>query len=209
MSTQSKKEVKMALFQLGKIEAKDQPEAIALKLLDKGDKEALKIYFYSILYADKTAEEAKLAIQEDFRYYQHRGYIKLIDPENPIEGYQIRSELSNIFSPGKANVEGWIEQWRAIFPKGGDQFGRYRGDRQGCINKMEKFLENNPKISVEQIFKATRNYVGRHEPINYQGMARAHYFIDKNGMSKLLGEIEQLSDDMEQEQQTRKFEIDA
>jgi hypothetical protein len=65
---------------------------------------------------------------------------------------------------------------------------------------MSKFVRNNPSIKRAEIFAATRKYVRSFEAKgSFEYMKLANYFIEKNGNSTLLSEIEGLSEDMIEE----------
>jgi hypothetical protein len=124
------------------------------------------------------------------------GYIKLIEDD----GVELRQKTLDLFSIVNSNASNWIEDWRKIFPAGSNADGfRYRGDKQGCLRKMNKFLKNHRAVSKEIIFTATKKYIERYKLKNYAYSKQAHYFIEKDGVSTLASEIESL---MENEQQS-------
>ena len=92
-------------------------------------------------------------------------------------------------------VTQWIESWREIFPEGVNTAGfRYRGDKAEVTQKMIKFV-NTQDYTLEQIFKATRDYVERFSLRGYAYMQQAHYFIQKRGVgSTLSAECEGLAE---------------
>ena len=71
---------------------------------------------------------------------------------------------------------------------------RYRGDKAEVTQKMIKFV-NTQDYTLEQIFKATRDYVERFSLRGYAYMQQAHYFIQKRGVgSTLSAECEGLAE---------------
>lgn len=92
-------------------------------------------------------------------------------------------------------VENWIDSWRELFPSGVKSGGRpVRGDKQGVLKKMKKFVKQNPNIPINTIFKATKNYVISKKLDNWNFMTCADYFIEKNNISLLSSFIEDLSE---------------
>jgi len=125
------------------------------------------------------------------------GYIKKTGDK--LMDYELRHKMKEIFKPAPSGVADWIEDWRSLFPKGSNRSGyRYRGDKQGCIKKMIKFVKNNPSIKRSEIFAATKKYIHKFRD-DYTYMKLAHYFIEKDGNSTLLSEIEGLSEDQIEE----------
>lgn len=133
--------------------------------------------------------------KEKMKFFEEAGYVKLLDDIDPFD-FEPLAKTINIFKDVKSdNVEHWIEQWRELFPAGSNSNGfRYRGDKQGCLNKMKIFVKNNPKVTKETIFTATKKYVEKFKGNGYMFMKQAHYFIGKDKGSFLLSEIEGLSE---------------
>lgn len=191
------KEIKFTIKQLLKITDIPVTDAIELKLLHKKDPEALEYFYKYVMLPDQDDIEDNEAIrlknlQDIFSYFEDHGYIKVTNSDDPIHNYEVRGKLRQVFGNGEIDVSSWIEEWRNIFPKGGGTY-RYRGDKQGCIKKMKTFMEKNPKVTKDEIFRATRVYVKKFFP-SYAYMKQAHYFIDKDGTSSLLSEIEGLTE---------------
>lgn len=94
-----------------------------------------------------------------------------------------------------ANVKDWYQEWRELFPKGVNSNGYpYRGDKEACLAKMQKFVRNN-SFSKEEIFQATKIAVNRsklNEDMKY--LPLAHYFIYKNETSSLKQFCEMVKD---------------
>jgi hypothetical protein len=137
--------------------------------------------------------------KSELEYLQTESWIKL-----STEGIKIRPKF-NLFFPGKHPikvlkqedkvVEDWIDSWRDIFPIGVKSGGRLvRGDKQGVLKKMKQFVKQNPKISVEDIFKATKLYVLEKRNSNWQFMICADYFISKDNTSMLSAWIENINE---------------
>ena len=96
----------------------------------------------------------------------------------------------------KTKVKGWIQEYRDLYPKGMNPNGYpFKGDKQGCINNMAKFLLNYPEFdNKELILNATKSYLDKKKKDNYDYVSMADRFIWKNGMSTLAGYCEQLKD---------------
>jgi hypothetical protein len=111
--------------------------------------------------------------------------------------FELRPKLIDTLKKPASNVADWIDQWRELFPKGSNRGGyRYRGDKQGCLKKMIKFVKTNPSIKIPEIFAATKNYIHSYEVKNdFQYIKLAHYFIEKDGISTLASNIEGLTEE--------------
>jgi hypothetical protein len=85
------------------------------------------------------------------------------------------------------DLESFVETYRSIFPKGVESAPGHpaRGDKQGCIAKMKKFLVRYPEYSRETILEATKKYVNLKSHSNYHRIQTAHYFIEREGVSTL------------------------
>lgn len=96
-----------------------------------------------------------------------------------------------------------VEDYRAIFPEGvRNAGGEYlKGNDKDITSKMNTFV-NKYKYPVETILGATANYVNQQAREQYKWCSAAHFFISKNGVSKLAteceafrGKIDEKSDD--------------
>ena len=104
-------------------------------------------------------------------------------------------EILGIKELVKRTAVEWIEEYRNKFPKGILTGNRpVRGDKQGCLKKMNAFLKANPETTKEQIFEATDLYIQKSKANGYDRMTCADYFIEKNGASMLSSYLENLSD---------------
>lgn len=110
------------------------------------------------------------------------------------DGTATAIEIQGIKEPVKRTAEEWIEDYRNKFPKGILTGNRpVRGDKQGCLKKMNTFLKANPETTKEQIFEATDLYIQKSKANGYDRMTCADYFIEKNGASMLSSYLENLS----------------
>jgi hypothetical protein len=97
-------------------------------------------------------------------------------------------------------LEELVDRYRDLFPRGVKSGGYYvSGDKKSCQMKLKRFLKKY-NFSEQEILSATSNYVERMAEQGYQYMQLAHFFIEKNGVSNLAAECEQLKiDDVEKE----------
>ena len=95
----------------------------------------------------------------------------------------------------KLNLLEFVNQYRALFPKGKNTNGfPYKGDKQGCLKKMAKFLKLYPEYTKEVILKVTTSYINTKRVGGFQFMHLAHFFIEKNGVSTLGSLCEQFEE---------------
>lgn len=84
-----------------------------------------------------------------------------------------------------------VEDFIAIFPEGKrNAGGEYlRGNSTDVTEKLNKFLKKY-KYPAETILGATSKYVKQQARDDYRWCSAAHFFINKNGVSKLATECE-------------------
>lgn len=116
-----------------------------------------------------------------------------------------RQRMLDLFqTKDEQEVASWIEQWLELFPKGVKSGGYYiKSNKEDCLKKMIKFLKVR-KYTKKQIFEATKNYVDRKAKEDYAYMMKAEYFIEKDGVSALSTEIENIGEE-EENDWTRKL----
>jgi len=152
------------------------------------------VLLYAIVNKDKEVEKIvtlKGDIHATARNLEQKGYIKIMEDNSWILRKKALSLQTQTLEKRAQNL---LESFRGKFPLGSNSGGyRYRGDKQGCLVKLKKFIKDNPQWTDGEILKATENYISRFEP-EYIGMRQAHYFIEKNGISDLLGELEVLNE---------------
>ena len=126
--------------------------------------------------------------QETLLNLQEQGWIKITP-----EGTSVRTKFANTFKKyvSFGAVDSWIDDWRDLWPKGVKTMGRLvRGDKQGCLKKMQTFLKDYPEFTKEEIFDATKVYVFDRQRDGFKAMSCADYFIVKNGISLLAAHLE-------------------
>lgn len=169
------------------------------EFLKSTDLKVIDIFIMNCIYKDeiKFLEEARKIDQlVDIRFNVLRRKGSIIYKDTI---YSINDEYLKILFGKKApqhsiNVKELVDIYRSLFPKGSNNNGfPYKGDKQGCIRKMAKFVKHNPEYTEDTILKATQKYINEKRKDNYQYMHLAHYFIEKNGVSGLGAFCEQVS----------------
>lgn len=140
---------------------------------------------------------------QDMNYLIRKGYVEIERLEN---GFNFDS--ANITKLGievlrqfeektdkipivkkELSINDWIEDWRVLFSSKKVGAG---GSKQNCYKKMELFLKENPKVTKEEIFRATEAYLDSLDNIKY--LQQADYFIHKgkglDASSRLMQWIE-------------------
>lgn len=169
-------------------------------LLNLNDLEELNLtpslYCYlASLYFEKPYPNASNKLKGHMNVkLEELGYIRLRNGEVSLKGKT--STIFNIVTKQPVKVqEDWIEEWRALFPKGVKSGGRpVRGDKQGVAKKLRTFVRHNPSITIDQIIAATRQYVYECSLNSYKFMICADYFINKNNSSMLGAMVEDVED---------------
>lgn len=121
---------------------------------------------------------------------ERKGFVKELE-----DGVVIRPKFKKVFSKYlvQHDVTSWIQEWRELWPKGVKSGGRVvRGDKQGCIRKMKNFLRDNPGVTKEDVFTATKLYVFAKKREDYKAIICADYFIIKDGSSQLSAYVEDI-----------------
>jgi hypothetical protein len=120
---------------------------------------------------------------------------RLVDKKYITESYELlekgqrivtNSGIQNILTP-TSSFDEFVEKYRSLFPPGSRQGYLYKGDKQGCIKKMRRFMKLYPKFTEDIILEATRTYIHKQFLSGYQYLQSAHYLIEKDGISNLAG----------------------
>lgn len=86
------------------------------------------------------------------------------------------------YTPTSSSViESRIDEYRNLFK--GYKVGSM-GDKKACIKKLEKWFEDYPSKSMDDVLNAVKYYVKSLNGV-YTYIQRADYFIMKNGISTL------------------------
>ena len=116
------------------------------------------------------------------------GWIKILPDK-----IALRSKFKTHFRKylAASEIADWINDWRNIWPSGVKTGNRLvRGDKKGCIKKMQAFVRDNPEYSTEDIFDAARVYMFEVKRQGSEKIICADYFIEKNGVSQLAVHLE-------------------
>lgn len=104
-------------------------------------------------------------------------------------------EMINKSKKSSSKIIDWFDEWYALWPSIMGSGGyRIKGDRRGCIRRLEKFTKDYPEYNKDIIMKATKEYVDRCKANRYRYMQLAHYFIYKNNISSLASYCEAIVD---------------
>lgn len=150
--------------------------------------------FPSTVDHQKLERLGYIKIGPDETFYARKSAMDLVGKDDVKEvKTEAIDEKVPISSKEVDSVADWIPDWRALFPMGVKTGGySVRGTRSGCIKKMRKFFRNNPEVTKEQVFEATRKYVSDKQMVNFAYMKIADYFIEKDGASLLEEYVEQV-----------------
>jgi len=77
----------------------------------------------------------------------------------------------------------WLELWPAEVVWNGN---KVRTDAKYCVNKMQKFVAENPQYTKQTIFAATKLYLQEQESKGWEYTQQAHFFIEKRGFPSKL-----------------------
>lgn len=109
---------------------------------------------------------------------ERQGWLKITPDGIILREKTLKMLEENDNSP--TSVENWIDEWRALWPKGVKSAGRpVIGNKKGVLKKMEDFCKEYPEYSKKQIFEATKLYVFEMSQKGFSYMTCADYFISK------------------------------
>lgn len=127
-----------------------------------------------------------------YQYLHREDYIKTNIPKYElysIDNVQLSIKGLELF---KEDVDGWIKEWRELWPKGITSGGYpVRSDLAGITKKMRAFLRKT-NYSKEEIILATKLYLKERYENNWSFMKLAGYFIEKDGDSVLASFCERI-----------------
>jgi hypothetical protein len=132
------------------------------------------------------------------KFLDHVAYLNLQLGENTFVVTYTGGYVSDIAIPKRKDIptaNDWIEEYRDLYPKGVFTATRsVKGDKQGCLKKMNTFLKQNPEATKEQIIAATTLYIQKSKANGFDRMTCADYFIEKNGVSMLSSYLEMIAE---------------
>jgi hypothetical protein len=153
--------------------------------------------FLKYIYLNKSNNNLKLRI--NVNYLIENKIIKIIKDdiyELTKDGVDLLNKIEDIQIQSEESVASWIDEWRNLFPDKIKSGGGYliKGDKQGCLKKMEKFVKHYKKeFNKDIIFEATKKYVdGFKKKNDFRYMKSAHYFIKKEDVSELASYCEEI-----------------
>jgi hypothetical protein len=98
-------------------------------------------------------------------------------------------ELTNL---SREKPSSFIDEWYSLWPSGIKSGGYYvRSGKPSCEKKLQKFM-NSYEYNKDVIMDATKRYIDRMKIGGYSFMKLAPYFIEKDGVSILAGECEEI-----------------
>lgn len=102
------------------------------------------------------------------------------------KGFLVEGKIINLFVD--TNCKLWIDEWLKLWPTGLYNGYRVSGNRAQVINRMNKFLKDNPEYNKDIIFKATQNYLNEKRKTNYSYVKKNSKFISDSDGSVLEAE---------------------
>ena len=105
-----------------------------------------------------------------------------------------KSTLDDLFiTPvvkAKDHIREWIEEWRALFPKGKNPNTDklFKGDKPMCLKNMTKFMKDYD-YTKEEIMEVTQKAIEKARDENWMFFPMAHYFIHKKDTGSRLAEL--------------------
>ena len=147
---------------------------------------------FGVIDYTKLERKGMIKIGPDDTYYVRQLAIDIVKVPTVISDFEEPvAKPSPVISKEVDKVPEWIADWRSLFPMGVKTGGySVRGTRGGCTKKMKKFMRNNPDVTKEQVFAATKQYIADKQAVHFQYMKLADYFIEKEGASLLEEYVE-------------------
>lgn len=158
-----------------------------------------KLNYIPILYHNLMEYHDSLKALEILQYVKITDDCVVYDSEAVInvECFELRSKADEIFASKNINYEELAEAMRAIFPAkirgGGGKL--VKSPTMAVIDKLKKFFKFYPNVTVEQVIKATTNYIDNRRRANWGFITQLDYFIFKDNVSMLATEIESLEEE--------------
>lgn len=77
----------------------------------------------------------------------------------------------------------WITEWMELWPRQAKEVSSVQWPSPSeCLTKMERFLKKNKKVTKDEIFQATKNYIEKYRLRNFEYMRHASNFIYKGNV---------------------------
>jgi hypothetical protein len=164
-----------------------------LDKLDDSNKDRKMILLYrDLVYKGYLLENEDAEDGSNVHFSLSDKSIKLIDSLNEQEvetpviklvegGGAKQKEKEVIVDPSFQDVEDWIKDWITLFPiRAVGHSYPLRTGKGVCANKMRMFMKNNPLITKQQIFDATKLYLKDEDKRGWQYTQMAGNFISKS-----------------------------
>lgn len=161
-------------------------------------------YVYLARLMADTEALKKILLKVDGKKLVRRGYIEIDDGvayltdktrelfKIPREGF-VTPKVELHVAASAENIKQLAEKYRNLFPTGVRSGGYLvRGTAESCEKKLKSFRRKYPDYDEAIILQATKNYVDRKAREAYNHMKLAPYFIEKDGISMLAAECEEL-----------------
>ena len=168
-------------------------EYLFLFMLYKGEKFKLSKYIETTGVDDVAIVNSLLELQ----YLTLHKSTEKYDEDTSVNYLKITKLGKELLSGENAGekLEDWFDEWYDLWPSGVKSGGYYlRSDKKGAFRKMKDFLVENPQYGKDIIIKATRNYINDQSIQRFTHTKLSHYFIEKDGISILAGECENVDD---------------
>lgn len=115
------------------------------------------------------------------------------EEELNIENLKLNKNIQQQILEKERKFLDFVNSYYELFPKGvktGNLF--VKSNKAKCGSKLKKFIQNHKEYTEEIILQATKNYIEYCKRKNYEFMKTAFYFIDKDGVSILESECENI-----------------
>jgi len=110
----------------------------------------------------------------------------------PREGF-VTPRVDLVELTSSSNIKELSKKYRNLFPTGVRSGGYLvRATAESCEKKLKAFLRKYSDYDEAIILKATEKYIQRKSRESYMHMKLAPYFIEKDGISMLASECEEL-----------------
>tara|TARA_R100001463_G_scaffold26997_6_gene62854 strand:- start:6541 stop:7134 length:594 start_codon:yes stop_codon:yes gene_type:complete len=176
---------------------------IDTEMLDKYTIRPDEYVYLSKLLAD-NALLSKVLLRVDGKKMVRMGFVEIDDGQAfltdkardlfkmPREGFITpKIDLSELTS--SSNIKDLSKKYRELFPVGVRSGGYLvRATSESCEKKLKAFLRKYSDYDEAIILEATKRYIDRKARVSYMHMKLAPYFIEKDGISMLAAECEEL-----------------
>lgn len=169
-------------------------ELFVIHVLTLNNLDLLKEYL-----SNKSADQCTVYLQS----LERKNLIKKLYPELvdfEWDNYELTDKAVEIYSATKSveevpleeDIDSLVNEFIELYPVKRNAAGEYlRGNKTDVKTKFKKFIKTYD-YSKETILEATKQYLKAQMPHGYQYCSQSHYFILKDGVSKLANECEKV-----------------